>query len=569
MLRITSLTRKVVASVLVSSVVMSISVYAVVVGLTAYQATETAVTAIYDQVTDKDGRVMVAAHRCDWRGYPENSIPAIESSIAIGVDIIEIDIQKTRDGVLVLQHDTTVDRMTNGSGLISNMTLAEVKSLFLRDNQGGGGAPLTNERIPTLEDAFKVSRDKVLINLDKGGNYRDQIYELAKKTGVVRQIIFKSSAANSEVESWLESKKPRPLYAALIDDNNLSDLDNLIKGTRPDVYEVVFDSESDECVQPKAMTKMKKAGRVWVNTLWDSLCAGHTDNVSLSNVSNGWDWHIDNLGFDIIQTDRSRELINHLGLLSHDSLPREWNSMDIGSPHAEGFVEYDKNTGVFSLAGSGDDIWGHSDEFHFMYQQVQGDCGIAIKVNSLLKTHSNAKTGLMIRESLDPDSAFVDLVIYPGGGVRFQQRAEDGTPATTLASATSGAFLKLIRSENTFRAFVSEDGANWTQIGSSINHKMGRSVYIGVPACSHCDGALTEAKIQNVSIKKRLASATGFLQWLASYAGSEDAYSLEYYAERTAGADEIVEWTTYSGSSNYEKRIVPKSETSSSASGHA
>ncbi len=58
--------------------------------------------------------VMVISHRGDWRNYPENSIPAIESVIRMGVDIVEIDVKRTKDGVLVLSHDQTINRMFNG-----------------------------------------------------------------------------------------------------------------------------------------------------------------------------------------------------------------------------------------------------------------------------------------------------------------------------------------------------------------------------------------------------------------------------------------------------------------------
>ena len=72
---------------------------------------------LMDKATEK---ILVASHRADWRHHPENSIPAIESVIKMGVDIVEIDVAMTSDGILVLSHDGTVDRCTNGSGPISS-----------------------------------------------------------------------------------------------------------------------------------------------------------------------------------------------------------------------------------------------------------------------------------------------------------------------------------------------------------------------------------------------------------------------------------------------------------------
>ena len=81
----------------------------------------------------KSDQVLVVAHRGNWRSAPENSVAAIDSAIQMGVDIVEIDIHKTKDGQLILMHDDRVDRTTNGKGLIKDYTLAEIKKLKLKD----------------------------------------------------------------------------------------------------------------------------------------------------------------------------------------------------------------------------------------------------------------------------------------------------------------------------------------------------------------------------------------------------------------------------------------------------
>lgn len=77
----------------------------------------------------KSDYVMVMAHRADWRNWPENSLEAIESAINMGCDILELDVAMTRDSQLVLSHDNTLDRMTNGHGKIIDHTLAQIKEL--------------------------------------------------------------------------------------------------------------------------------------------------------------------------------------------------------------------------------------------------------------------------------------------------------------------------------------------------------------------------------------------------------------------------------------------------------
>ena len=75
--------------------------------------------------------VVVVSHRGDWRNYPENSLPAIESVIRMGVDMMELDLKMTRDSVLVLCHDGTLDRTTTGSGPVSKYTYAELQQFDL------------------------------------------------------------------------------------------------------------------------------------------------------------------------------------------------------------------------------------------------------------------------------------------------------------------------------------------------------------------------------------------------------------------------------------------------------
>ena len=71
--------------------------------------------------------VWVAAHRADYVFAPENSIQALKNAIYFGADLIETDVRLTKDGHVVMMHDYTVDRMTNGTGRVSDLTLAEIK----------------------------------------------------------------------------------------------------------------------------------------------------------------------------------------------------------------------------------------------------------------------------------------------------------------------------------------------------------------------------------------------------------------------------------------------------------
>ena len=87
--------------------------------------------------------VFVTMHRGDWRHYPENSRDAIIGAINHGADVVELDVCRTKDGRFVLLHDRKLDRVTEGKGKVADHTLAEIKTLHLRENQGGKNAKVT------------------------------------------------------------------------------------------------------------------------------------------------------------------------------------------------------------------------------------------------------------------------------------------------------------------------------------------------------------------------------------------------------------------------------------------
>jgi len=123
-----------------------------------------------DRLYDPTGGVMVVAHRAchapaPSRGQteplPENSIAALERCIALGVDVVEIDVRRTQDGALVVMHDARVDRTTTGKGKIADLTLGELQALRLTvDGRATDAAP------PTLCAFLKAARGRILVNLD-------------------------------------------------------------------------------------------------------------------------------------------------------------------------------------------------------------------------------------------------------------------------------------------------------------------------------------------------------------------------------------------------------------------
>ncbi len=106
---------------------------------------------------------LISAHRGGaMKGYPENAIETFQHVANNLPVIIECDIRITKDSVLVLMHDKTVDRTTNGTGRVDSFTLDELKKLSLKDTEGN----ITNFKIPTLEEALLWGNNKVVYTLD-------------------------------------------------------------------------------------------------------------------------------------------------------------------------------------------------------------------------------------------------------------------------------------------------------------------------------------------------------------------------------------------------------------------
>ena len=178
-------------------------------------------------------------------------------------------------------------------------------------------------------------------------------------------------------------------------------------------------------------------------------------------------------------------------------VPAPWLNRDVGSVGVTGIASY--TSGTFFIQGSGADIWDQTDAFHFVYQPLNGDGEIVARVVGLTATHSNAKAGVMIRESLTSDSRHAILDVTPAAGTEFMRRLNTGTLTTFTSGGNEAApkWFKLTRTGNSFSASKSNDGIVWTLIGTdTIN--MTTQVYIGLVVTSHNDAVLCDATFDNV-----------------------------------------------------------------------
>ncbi len=269
------------------------------------------VDVIREKLFSRDGSsVIVAAHRGDWRNFPENSLEAIESAIQMGVDIVELDVQRTKDGVLILMHDATLNRTTTGKGKIAEIRMDSISKLRLRN----GCAIRTIHKVPTLEEALLLAKGQIMLNLDKSDRYFDEVYQLMKKTGTTKQVIMKGNKPSEQV---------RELYGKYLDDiiympivnldkpDAREQLDAFCQDLNPVAFELLFVKDSNP-LPIEVKQSLKGKSLIWYNTLWDTMAGGHDDDMSLKNPDAGYGYLIDTLGARLIQTDRPGLLLEYL-----------------------------------------------------------------------------------------------------------------------------------------------------------------------------------------------------------------------------------------------------------------
>jgi hypothetical protein len=158
--------------------------------------------------------------------------------------------------------------------------------------------------------------------------------------------------------------------------------------------------------------------------------------------------------------------------------------------------------GVYTVTGSGHDIWDTADGFQFLYKPLIGDGTIQARVLSVGFTDNWAKAGVMIRESLAAGSRDAYVAMSPHNQVQFLYRQAAGAPAA--GDGPTGVplpiWVRVRRQGNAFTGFWSADGNTWNQINSPVTITMGPAVYVGLFASAHTNAALSTSTYDHVSI---------------------------------------------------------------------
>jgi regulation of enolase protein 1 (concanavalin A-like superfamily) len=216
------------------------------------------------------------------------------------------------------------------------------------------------------------------------------------------------------------------------------------------------------------------------------------------------------------------------------------DSADLGWPGGASYAG-----GTYTVTGSGIDIWTNVDSFHFAFRAISGDCTNIVRVTSMGNTDPWAKAGVMVRESLNPDSVNAFMTMSSQNGALFSTRVSTGAASTSsgLGGISAPYWLKLVRHGSNFTGFSAPDGSNWTLVGTA-SVPMATNIFVGLAVTAHNNVLSNTATFTSVTIAGQLpappTSLTASLlnaEASLTWTGSPDAIS--YNVKRASSSNGV------------------------------
>jgi hypothetical protein len=177
-------------------------------------------------------------------------------------------------------------------------------------------------------------------------------------------------------------------------------------------------------------------------------------------------------------------------------------SSDVGTVLNAGSVEYDAAKKAYTVAGSGENIWAAADGFQYVWKRVSGDVTIGADI-AFIGTGGNAhrKAVLMVRQSLDADSVYVDAAVHGVGLTSIQAREEKGGATHEVqANITAPKRLRLEKRGDTFYMLVAGEGEQLRLGGGSKRIVLKELFYVGIGVCAHDPKVVEKAVFSNVEL---------------------------------------------------------------------
>ncbi|NJL31959.1 MAG: DUF1349 domain-containing protein [Phycisphaerales bacterium] len=182
------------------------------------------------------------------------------------------------------------------------------------------------------------------------------------------------------------------------------------------------------------------------------------------------------------------------------SVTQLWSFTDIGSVGLTGSAT--QNQGVWTVLGSGTDIWDNADQFGYLYQPVSGDFQMSARINSITVTDSWSKAGVMVRETLTTGSRHASMFLTGSNGAAFQYRSNTSSSSGHIAGGAASAplWVRVVREGEELASYRSADGNTWTLVGSTTI-AMGEDIYVGLAVTSHNNSLINTSVFEQLTIE--------------------------------------------------------------------
>ncbi|WP_269522635.1 glycosyl hydrolase [Coraliomargarita parva] len=205
------------------------------------------------------------------------------------------------------------------------------------------------------------------------------------------------------------------------------------------------------------------------------------------------------------------------------ALPAGWTAADVGSPGASGESSY--AAGSWTVSGGGADIWGSSDSFHFASREINGDVSIVVRLDSMESPGSYAKSGIMLRSGLRADAAYA-FVFATSSYIGFDCRQSTGASSYNVGtvSGTVPRWLKLTRVGRRYTGYYSDDGVDWTMLGSPQELVLPVAARAGLAVDANDAGTGTNTSVfSELSVSALTTSRVNIAKYQSMSADSESA----------------------------------------------
>ena len=186
------------------------------------------------------------------------------------------------------------------------------------------------------------------------------------------------------------------------------------------------------------------------------------------------------------------------------------SSDDVGAPPLKGSTEFNAVNGEYKITGSGADIWGKTDQFHYLWRQMSGNFTVSATARFLTEGIAHRKAVIMLRKSLDADSPFVQLAIHGDGmpSVQFRNSRADNTNTVDFPIEGPGIWkLKLVTQGSSIGVWVAKEGAALRELGHTQS-QLGSPVLVGLGVSSHTTEATNTVLFSDVSVEQLRPPAT-------------------------------------------------------------